>query len=133
MYVGTKSIEARPMALGVFSLLRKQTTPKGKDPRAMGYLLEYEDGYISWSPKHQFDGAYQTTGHFSFGHALWLLNRNYSVDRSGWNGRNMYIFLVPSDGNWQSYIAMMTAQKTNIPWLASQTDLLAKDWGIVIP
>ena len=30
-----------------------------------------------------------------------------------------------------AYIAMKTAQGNVVPWLASQTDMLADDWGIV--
>jgi hypothetical protein len=30
-----------------------------------------------------------------------------------------------------AYIAMKTAQDNVVPWLASQTDMLAQDWEIV--
>jgi hypothetical protein len=30
-----------------------------------------------------------------------------------------------------AYIAMKTAQENVIPWLASQTDMLAEDWVVV--
>ena len=30
-----------------------------------------------------------------------------------------------------AYIAMKTAQDNVVPWLASQTDLLAEDWSII--
>lgn len=63
------------------------------------------------------------------------------VCRKGWNGRNMFLFYVPSgemdleilgpDGaDVQPFIAMMTVQGTVVPWLCSQTDLLATDWEI---
>ena len=51
--------------------------------------------------------------------------------RKGWNGKNMYIQLqVPDKYSKMSlpYIYMKTAQGDLVPWLASQTDMLADDW-----
>ena len=51
--------------------------------------------------------------------------------RKGWNGKNMYIQLqVPDKHSKMSlpYIYMKTAQGDLVPWLASQTDMLADDW-----
>jgi hypothetical protein len=87
---------------------------------------------------------------FGFGEALERLRRGFPVSRDGWNGRGMHIYLVgegrypastPSgqaiandqaDGlvPYRAYIAMKTAQGDVVPWVASQTDLLAEDWMI---
>ena len=32
---------------------------------------------------------------------------------------------------YRAYIAMKTAQGNVVPWLASQTDMLAEDWVVV--
>lgn len=51
--------------------------------------------------------------------------------RAGWNGKGMYIFLIRPDRETLMtlpYLAMRTAQGDFIPWLASQTDILADDW-----
>lgn len=51
--------------------------------------------------------------------------------RRGWNGRGMYVSLqVPDEdsANTLPYIWMRTAQGDRVPWLASQTDMLAEDW-----
>lgn len=32
---------------------------------------------------------------------------------------------------YNAYIAMKTANDTVVPWLASQTDILAEDWYVV--
>ena len=51
--------------------------------------------------------------------------------RAGWNGKNMYIELqVPDEHSKMTlpYIYMKTAQGDLVPWLASQTDMLADDW-----
>jgi hypothetical protein len=51
--------------------------------------------------------------------------------RQGWNGKGMYIELqVPDEHSKMTlpYIFMRTVQGDLVPWLASQTDLLANDW-----
>ena len=51
--------------------------------------------------------------------------------REGWNGKGQWISLqVPKTGSdmTQPYIYMHTNYGTNVPWLASQTDMLAEDW-----
>ena len=68
-----------------------------------------------------------------FGSAIASLKQGYRVTRSGWNGKGMWLGLqVPDAGSKMSlpYIYMQTAQGDLVPWLASQTDVLAEDWGI---
>jgi len=82
----------------------------------------------------------------NFGEAIEAIKTGRRVTRSGWNGKGMYLVLVPgstftvnrepwdeiypvgSTVNYQSHIDMRTAQGTIVPWVASQTDLLAEDW-----
>jgi len=73
---------------------------------------------------------------FDFSKALRRLKSGRRITRTGWNGKAMYLFLVPSskivhDGtefNYHAHIDMKTAQGYIIPWLASQADLLQEDW-----
>lgn len=73
-----------------------------------------------------------------FGGALLNLRAGNRVTRGGWNGKGMFIELVNNDGQMYKdgkmlpYIVMKTAQGEYVPWLASQTDLLAGDWCITI-
>lgn len=56
-------------------------------------------------------------------------DRRYA--RRGWNGKGMWISLQrPDKGSRMTvpYIYMSTAQGGLVPWLASQTDMLADDW-----
>lgn len=56
--------------------------------------------------------------------------------REGWNGKGMFIELQRPDADSKMtlpYIFMKTAQGDLVPWLASQTDLLAEDWEEVLP
>ena len=60
-----------------------------------------------------------------------MKNRGGRFARAGWNGRNMHIQLqVPDEHSKMTlpYIYMRTAQGDLVPWLASQTDMLADDW-----
>jgi hypothetical protein len=82
----------------------------------------------------------------NFGRALELLREGKRVSRSGWNGKGMFVFLVPGSTfqvnrppllgiypegtriNYCPHIDMRTADDRVVPWLASQTDVLAEDW-----
>ena len=82
------------------------------------------------------------TATFNFGEAIKYLKRGFKVARKGWNGKGMYLRYVdpyldktykvtecePIDGTLLPYIGMKTAQNGFVPWLASQTDMLAEDW-----
>ena len=92
------------------------------------------------------------TERLSFGHAVELLKAGHRVAREGWNGKGMFLSLVKgrdtdyhvnsevfgtgNDGNSQyqlpvlDAIYMKTADNKLVPWLASQTDVLAEDWVI---
>lgn len=72
----------------------------------------------------------------SFSAALNMLKENRKVCRSGWNGKGMFIYLhTPSrtDERWERlpFIMMKTADDKIVPWLASQTDILAEDWCVI--
>ncbi len=70
----------------------------------------------------------------TFGTALHRLKRGKRVARKGWNGKGMWLELQTPDAFSKMdlpYIYMRTAQGDLVPWLASQTDLLAEDWFLV--
>ncbi len=92
----------------------------------------------------------------NFGQAIEALKAGRMVARAGWNGKGMFLYYVPANsypaqtevataywgkngGNtvpmvpYGAYIAMKTAQENVVPWLASQTDVLAEDWEDVSP
>lgn len=67
----------------------------------------------------------------NFGQALEELKDGASLCRAGWNGKDMYIALqVPDEHSKMTlpYIYMKTVGDDLVPWVASQTDLLADDW-----
>jgi len=70
----------------------------------------------------------------NFGEALHELNLGGRVAREGWNGKNMWIAIQTPDENSKMslpYIYMYTAMGDQVPWVASQSDLLAEDWETV--
>lgn len=81
---------------------------------------------------------------FGFGEAVNKLNSGLKVARSGWNGKGMFLFLI-SGNSWYfttevdgvdgldvlPFVCMKTADGKLVPWLASQTDVLATDWDVV--
>lgn len=122
-------------------------------PEIGGYFVQYVDGYESFSPAAAFESGYtemEDSG-LSFGAAVSRLKSGQLVARTGWNGKGMFIYLVPENSYpvernnlktmggvfpndlvpYQPYIAMKTAQNTVVPWLASQSDVLAEDWRVV--
>lgn len=69
-----------------------------------------------------------------FSAALRELKLGNKVARQGWNGKNMWLALhEPDEDSLMTlpYIYIKTADHELVPWLASQTDLLADDWKIV--
>ena len=84
-----------------------------------------------------------------FGQALKDLWGGSLVARRGWNGTDMYLFLVPgstfevnrapllgiyNEGtriNYRPHIDMRTADGSIVPWVASQSDLLELDWYVL--
>lgn len=78
----------------------------------------------------------------NFGQALDSLKEGFKVCREGWNGKGMWLKLInnwngkignmPTDYELLPWIGMKTADNKFVPWLASQTDLLAEDWITVI-
>lgn len=73
-------------------------------------------------------------GDTDFGEALRLLRLGKKVQRAGWNGPGQFLELQVPDENSKMtlpYIYITTVQGDRVPWLASQTDMLAVDWDIV--
>ena len=86
---------------------------------------------------------------FSF--ALEEIKAGNMVAREGWNDKGMFVFLVPGSKfqvnrppllgiffegtpiSYQAHIDMHTADGTIVPWVVSQSDVLANDWEVIVP
>ena len=67
------------------------------------------------------------------GFAVKQMQAGKRVRREGWNGKGMWIALqVPDEHSKMTmpYVYMSTVDGRLVPWLCSQTDLLAVDWEI---
>lgn len=83
-----------------------------------------------------------------FGAAIMALKAGRRVAREGWNGKGMFVYLVPAASYpaqrgaakawagddamipYRAYLAMSTVDGDVVPWVASQTDILAEDWEL---
>jgi Protein of unknown function (DUF2829) len=157
-YVGTKTLNAQPMTRGAYNTLRGWDLPTDEDGEDEGYFVEYTDGgkpntakydgYVSWSPKEQFEAAYREAAGLTFGQTLEALKVGKKAVRSGWNGRGMFIYLVPAASYpvqtgaaqsifgegamvpYNAYLAIKNVNKTVSTWVPSINDVLAEDWSI---
>ena len=67
----------------------------------------------------------------NIGHVIGVLRAGGRVARSGWNGPDQWLEIQYPDDNSKMtlpYIYIKTVQGDLVPWLASQTDILADDW-----
>jgi hypothetical protein len=85
----------------------------------------------------------------NFGQALDVVRTGHRIARSGWNGQGMWIVYqkgypdgIAINANtaqatgiaegtvcvFQPYLMLKTVQDTFVPWVASQSDILAEDW-----
>ena len=75
-----------------------------------------------------------------FSLALALLRQGHSIQRTGWNGNGLSLHLQEPDSNSKMTLPYIYLQYpagptyptgARVPWVASQTDLLANDWVVV--
>lgn len=158
-FIGTKIILAVAMTRLAYNDYRGWALPADENGDDAGYLVEYVDGgapnhpdhagYISWSPKAQFDNAYRPTSGMSFGLAIEALKLGKRVARAGWNGKGMFVYLVPSGAYparteaakeyfgesalvpYNPYMAIKNVDETVSTWVPSVNDTLADDWQLV--
>lgn len=136
-------------------------TPNGEnlidlvDDAINHFRVNFEKKPEADSETAQSPGPYGTLHleYGNFGQAIMALKNGLKVSRKGWNGKGMYLWLLPAatiQKDWVKdplllsvfgekdtldclgSIRMLTATGEVLTgWLASQTDMLANDWGIV--
>lgn len=148
-----------PMTRAEYNAYRGWTLPADEDGSDAGYLVEYmdggkpnvagHDGYVSWSPKAQADATYRETSGLSFGLAVEAIKKGAKVARAGWNGKGLFVYLVPPASYpthtgaaksyfgdyavvpYNAYFAIKNVDDTVSTWAPSGSDALADDWMIV--
>ena len=86
----------------------------------------------------------------NFGDALKALKEGKGVARTGWNGKGMFVYLVPASSYlaltkvaknyfgentyvpYNAYFAIKNTNETVSTWVPSVNDCLAEDWEIVL-
>ena len=157
-YIGIKIVKAMPMTMTkAQEVLGRELKPATVEEK--GFLVEYKDGYMSWSPKSVFEEAYHEVVSVDFGRAIALLKAGLAVRRKGWNGKGLFIVKqVPSHitadiiPNMQSLPQsvkniIMARKEPHIDysnqmliinpdgradsWVPSSSDVFAEDWELV--
>ena len=157
-YIGTKVIMAEPMTMTeAQKVLGRELTQSNIEED--GYLVKYEGGYKSWSPKSVFEKAYREVGSVNFGGAIDLLKAGLAVRRKGWSGKGMFVVKqVPSHITGDIIPGMqslpqsakdilMSRENPHIDytnqmliinpdgradsWVPSSSDVFAEDWEVV--
>ena len=69
-----------------------------------------------------------------FGQALEWVKQGKSIQRAGWNGKNLAVKAQFPDANSKMSLPYLYIEYPNgdrCPWLASQTDIMAEDWCVL--
>ena len=124
-------------------------------------LIEFAIKISAWANVAAQPSATCKETDMDFGDAVRSLKAGHKVAREGWNGKGMYLWLLnpyaphpdtlggkcnaaytnpyfkaadnnpDAVGTMAPWIGMKTADNKFVPWLASQTDVLAEDWTSV--
>lgn len=146
-YIETKVIMAEPMTMKkAQKVLGRKLNPATSEKD--GYLVEYKDGYRSWSPRSVFEGEYHELGSINFCEAIDLLKGGLAVRRKCWSG-NKFLYYVPmasyqamtyiaksiadKDGKilYKEYIAIRYKDGDVGFYTPTQCDVLADDWEVI--
>lgn len=147
--VGIDIATAVRMTRKGYNDLRGWTLPDDERGEDAGWFLSRDDGYRNWMTEEDYAARYFTEASMPYYAALPLLLADSKIDRRGWNGSNMFIFMVPGSEftvnrapllgiypegtkiKYLPHIDMKTAQGDVVPWLCSQSDAFATDWCVV--
>lgn len=76
----------------------------------------------------------------TFGLAIEALKRGERAARDGWDGKEMWLMLMgagdttlPNGENYPAlpFLIIKASNRTTVPWLPTQADMLAEDWMIL--
>ena len=159
LFFGSSIVTAIGMNRAEYNDYRGWQLPENENGSDDGFLVvdpsgpkndDRHDGYIQWLPVEVFHNRYRTRCDMNFGDALAALKLGHRVARAGWNGKDMFLFLVQgstfkvnrppllgiyeegTEINYHAHIDMRTATGEIVPWLASQSDMLANDWQTIL-
>ena len=154
-YIRCHIVEAKSCTLDEWEQETGRTWNEPDRPRTEeGYKCDYPSGYSGWCPKVEFEKVSRLIDGMTFGMAIEAMKLGKKVARAGWNGKGMYVWIMPgstvkdcktitdphlkaideAEGEirFLGSVRMRTATGDVLTgWLASQTDMLSDDWQIV--
>ena len=154
-YIRCHIVEAKSCTLDEWEQETGRTWNEPDRPRTEeGYKCDYPSGYSGWCPKVEFEKVSRPIDGMTFGMAIEAMKLGKKVARAGWNGKGMYVWIMPgstvkdcktitdphlkaideAEGEirFLGSVRMRTATGDVLTgWLASQTDMMSDDWQIV--
>ena len=123
-FIGVKIIKAvpgnAPEDMGEY----KKGTP--------GMIVEYGDGYRSWSPQHVFDEAYKRTSGMTFGLALEALKKGKAVRLPQWAADVAIKAQFPDENSKMTAPYLYVESRFGcVPWKETMIELFSEGWEIV--
>lgn len=67
----------------------------------------------------------------NFGQALEAMKSGEQVARNGWNGKGMFVYLVPTTEKLNAHFIIKNVNHTKSTWVPSVNDCLAEDWYVL--
>ena len=157
-YIGLKVVKAEPMTMTeAQKVLGRELKPATVEED--GFLVEYKDGYKSWSPASVFNEAYHRFGNMFFGEAVEALKSGLAIRREGWNGKGLFVvkqipahitediipkmqslpqsakdILMSRDNpqiNYTNQMLIINPDGRADSWVPSSSDVFAEDWEVV--
>ena len=97
-----------------------------------GYAVQYQDGYISWSPKATFEKAYQPIDKMSFSCALQAMKDGSAIARRSWGNTDSVGFLTcDTSGNIVRHYPSTGGAIPAMVTFFDTIDIMADDWMVV--
>lgn len=148
-YLGIKYVEAELLTGKERFGFDKPNNAISQSELDAKFYKVYKDGRYCWKRKKDFEKDYQplnATTCLTFGYALTALQNGLKVSRHGWNSKGMwielqtpgihskmtrpYLYHVAPKGTTKHYGKSLN-DFDRVPWLPSNTDLLASDWFVL--
>ncbi|HFU2857253.1 TPA: DUF2829 domain-containing protein [Enterobacter cloacae] len=109
-------------------------------PREGWWVTQKESGVLGVETPQRMISKYHQLQGLHFGGALAALRAGCKIRRKGWNGGGLWLELQQPDEHSKMTLPYIflnypddakTTPGARVPWVPSQTDLLATDWEIV--
>jgi hypothetical protein len=137
-YIGTKIIDALPTTQGEFRISKcaaaNLTFVPDDDDEREGYMVIYEDGYVSWSPKDTFEKAYRKNGNLTFGMAFDAIkNKLFDGMRlPQWKSDVIIKVQFPDENSKMTAPYLYVESRFGrVPWKETMIELFSENWEVV--